>query len=250
VPAIFPESLLHRFNLKLSDVVYLLEESGQFYPYLIVGSYLEGPRQYSGNTFKEMGESVLLPLSALKVIKSNNLHYTTAKFIIDPAKNRELPVFREEMKKMVSKPSAGRLPLQIVFWDEELRAVVEPMEKNLALLEVLFPVTVAVSVLIGIGLSLLLVLQQARETALLRMLGVSRTWVRAMLSSGQVLLSLLGVILGLGLLVVLRQDPQAVLTTPALTTGGLYLLGALIGSLLGAIWVSNKQPLDLLQVKE
>jgi ABC-type antimicrobial peptide transport system permease subunit len=250
VPAIFPESLLRRFNLKLNDVVYLLEESGQFYPYLIVGSYLEGPRQYSGNAFKEMGESVLLPLSALKVIKSNNLYYTTAKFIIDPAKNRELPVFREEMKKMVSEPSAGRLPLQIVFWDEELRAVVEPMEKNLALLEVLFPVTVAVSVLIGIGLSLLLVLQQARETALLRMLGVRRAWVRAMLCSEQVLLSLLGVILGLGLLVILRQDPEAVLTAPTMTTGGLYLLGALIGSLLGAILVSNKQPLELLQVKE
>jgi ABC-type antimicrobial peptide transport system permease subunit len=250
VPASFPESLLSRFNLKLNAVVYLFEESGQFYPYLIVGSYLEGPRQYSGNAFKEMGESVLLPLSALKVIKSNNLYYTTAKFIIDPAKNRELPVFREEMKKMVSEPSAGRLPLQIVFWDEELRAVVEPMEKNLALLEVLFPVTVAVSVLIGIGLSLLLVLQQARETALLRMLGVRRAWVRAMLCSEQVLLSLLGVILGLGLLVILRQDPEAVLTAPTMTTGGLYLLGALIGSLLGAIWVSNKPPLELLQVKE
>jgi prolipoprotein diacylglyceryltransferase len=71
-----------------------------------------------------------------------------------------------------------------------------------------------------------------------------------MLCSEQVLLSLLGVILGLGLLVILRQDPEAVLTAPTMTTGGLYLLGALIGSLLGAIWVSNKPPLELLQVKE
>jgi ABC-type lipoprotein release transport system permease subunit len=249
VPAIFPESFLNKYNLNRGNVVNLDTEFNS-YPYKIVGSYLEGSRQLSPNVVKQGRAAVLIPLSALRVILDNNLFYTVAKFTLEPAKNRELPAFREEMKKMVSEPSAGRLPLQIVFWDEELRAVVEPMEKNLALLEVLFPVTVAVSVLIGIGLSLLLVLQQARETALLRMLGVSRTWVRAMLSSGQVLLSLLGVILGLGLLVVLRQDPQAVLTTPALTTGGLYLLGALIGSLLGAIWVSNKQPLDLLQVKE
>jgi hypothetical protein len=32
--------------------------------------------------------------------------------------------------------------------------------------------------------------------------------------------------------------------------GGLYLLGALLGALIGAVSVSNKQPLELLQVKE
>jgi ABC-type antimicrobial peptide transport system permease subunit len=124
------------------------------------------------------------------------------------------------------------------------------MEKNLALLEVLFPVTVAVSVFIGLGLGLLLVLQQARETALLRMLGVRRAWVRAMLSSEQLLLSFLGILLGLGLLVVLSHNPEAVLTPPILIAAGLYILGALIGSLIGAVLVTNKQPIELLQVKE
>ncbi len=250
VPAVFPESMLNRFDLKPGDSVYLVEESGQVYPYLIVGRYLEGPRQYSGNIFKGMGESVLLPLSALQVIQGKNFYYSTAKFVIDPAKNRELPAFREEMIKMVAEPSAGRLPLQIVFWDEELRSVVEPLEKNLSLLEVLYPVTVAVSVLIGVGLSLLLVLQQARETALLRMLGVRKAWVRVMFSSEQLLLSLLGVLLGLGLLVILRQNPRAVLTGQALIATSLYLLGALVGALIAAVLVSNKQPLELLQVKE
>jgi hypothetical protein len=35
-----------------------------------------------------------------------------------------------------------------------------------------------------------------------------------------------------------------------LTSAGLYLLGALIGSISGAIMVTNKKPLELLQVKE
>ncbi|MBW6474449.1 MAG: FtsX-like permease family protein [Anaerolineaceae bacterium] len=250
VPAIFPESFLNKYNLKRGNVVNLDTEFNS-YPYKIVGSYLEGPRQLSPNVVKQGGSvAVLIPLSALQVIMDNDVYYSVAKFTLDPAKNRELPAFREEMKKMIAEPSAGRLPLQIVFWDEELRAVVEPLEKNLSLLEVLYPVTVAVSVLIGIGLSLLLVLQQARETALLRMLGVSRIRVRAMLSSEQLLLSFLGILLGLGLLVVLSHNPEAVLTPPILIAGGLYILGALIGSLIGAVIVTNKQPIDLLQVKE
>jgi hypothetical protein len=250
VPAVFPESILTLFNLNLGDVIVMIEESGSVFSYLVAGQYIGELSQYSENIFKDVGEPVLLPLSALQVIQGKNFYYSSAKFVIDPAKNREMPAIKEEITKMVSEPSAGRLPLQIVFWDEELRAVVEPMEKNLALLEVLFPVTVAVSVFIGLGLGLLLVLQQARETALLRMLGVRRAWVRAMLSSEQLLLSFLGILLGLGLLVVLSHNPEAVLTPPILIAAGLYILGALIGSLIGAVLVTNKQPIELLQVKE
>ncbi|MDX9771462.1 MAG: ABC transporter permease [Tenuifilaceae bacterium] len=254
IPAIFPNNLINDYELEMVGFVYLGVEAGGgnqvWLPFRIAGSYLPGPRQVNENVVKTGEEAVLIPLSALRVILDNNLYYRTAKFTLDPSKNRELSAFREEMIKMVAGPNAGRLPLQIVFWDEELRAVVEPLEKNLSLLEVLYPVTVALSVLIGIGLSLLLVLQQARETALLRMLGVSRARVQALFSSEQLLLSLLGVLLGLGLLVILRQNPGAVLTGPALMAGGLYLLGALLGALIGAVSVSNKQPLELLQVKE
>jgi ABC-type antimicrobial peptide transport system permease subunit len=107
-----------------------------------------------------------------------------------------------------------------------------------------------VSALIGAGLCLLLMLQQARDTALLRTLGVGKTSIRAVLCSKQILLSLAGVLLGLGLLGALRQNLPAVLGRPALLAAGSYLLGALIGSLIGAISISNKKPLDLLQVKE
>ena len=184
------------------------------------------------------------------MIRKNDVYFSTVKFVINPAKNRELAGFEQEMNKMISGAGAGRIPLKIHFWDEELRAVVAPMEKNLSLLEVLYPVTLAVSVLIGAGLCLLLGLLQARDAALLRMLGVTRGRVRGLLSGEQILLSLIGVLTGLGVLSILRQNPGAVLGGPLLMSAGLYVLGAFTGSLIGAILVSNKKPLELLQVKE
>ncbi len=250
VPAVFPDSFLKTYNLKLGNMINLYETSGTVYSYLVAGQYTPGGWRISGNIVRVGTASILLPLSALKVIQKNNLYYATAHFVIDPAKNRELPAFEEEMSTMISGSGAGKVPLKIHFWDEELRAVVAPMEKNLSLLQVLYPVTMAVSVLIGAGLCLMLALQQAREAALLRMLGVTKSHVRVLLSSEQILLSLTGVLLGLGLLGILRQDLGAVLAGPMLISAGLYLVSALIGSLIGAISVSNRKPLELLQVKE
>ncbi len=251
VPAVFPDSFLQTFDLKLGDKIYLIEESETFFPYLVAGQYTPGLWLLPGGIIKSQSEaSVLLPLSALQLIQKNNVYYQTAKFVIDPARNRELPAFEQEMSTMISGSGAGRVPLKMHFWDEELRAVVAPLEKNLSLLQVLFPVTMAVSVLIGAGLCLLLALQQAKDVALLRMLGVAKSRVRILLSGGQLLLSLAGVLVGLGLLDIMRQNPGAVFGGLKIISAGLYLSGAFTGSLIGAIAVSNKKPLELLQVKE
>jgi ABC-type lipoprotein release transport system permease subunit len=250
VPALFPESIIDQFNLKLGDVVDLKNEFDTIYPYLVAGRYTPGPRQISKYVIGSLGEPILLPLSALKVIQGKYLYYSTVKLVVDPAKNRDLSGFETEARTIVAQKDAGLVPLKIHFWDEELRTVVEPMEKNLSLLGVLYPVTLAVSVLIGAGLCFLLVLQQVREAALLRTLGVGKAGLRALLCGEQALLSIVGVILGLGLLSLLRQDITIILARPTFLAAGAYLLGVLIGSLIGVISVSNRKPLDLLQVKE
>lgn len=128
--------------------------------------------------------------------------------------------------------------------------MVEPLEKNLSLMGVLYPVTMGVSALIALGLALLLVIQSAREAAILRVLGTpkGKTWV--MLGGGQVLLCLVGLILGLAVLVILRQDVAAVLGGPSLLCAGLYLAGSLCGTIAGAAYVTKDKALELLQVKE
>ena len=106
----------------------------------------------------------------MKEMEGNRLLYTVAEFEFDPATNREMAGFRAVINRM----NLGYQSVQCQIKDEVLREVVEPLEKNLSLMAVLVPVTIGVSTLIGMGLALLLVIQSAREAAILRVLGTPR----------------------------------------------------------------------------
>ena len=136
------------------------------------------------------------------------------------------------------------------IWDEELRIVVSQLEKNLSILKVLYPVVMAVSALIAAGMCFLLLLQKTREAAILRVLGTTRIAVRMALIVESFCLSLIGVVIGLGLAALLWISSGTVPMGALLTSAELYLAGALVGLVGGAILVTNKQPLELLQVKE
>jgi ABC-type antimicrobial peptide transport system permease subunit len=140
--------------------------------------------------------------------------------------------------------------LNFVIWDEELRIVIAQLDKNLSLLKVLYPVVIGVSVLIGAGLCFLLLLQATREAAILRVLGTTRSAVRLALIIEPLVLSILGVMLGLGISRLLWMSSDLVSAVPLLVSAGLYLAGVLAGSVTGAISVTNKKPIELLQVKE
>lgn len=71
-----------------------------------------------------------------------------------------------------------------------------------------------------------------------------------MLCGEQLFLCLVGLLLGLALLAALRQDVIAVLTGPALVCALLYFAGVICGSIPSAVSVTNRMPLELLQVKE
>ncbi len=73
--------------------------------------------------------------------------------------------------------TSGYTSLNFVLWDDQLRQVLQPLEKNLSLLNVLFPVTIAVSVLISATLTVLLLLQRAKEAAVMRALSATKTRV-------------------------------------------------------------------------
>jgi ABC-type lipoprotein release transport system permease subunit len=105
-------------------------------------------------------------------------------------------------------------------------------------------------VLIGLGLNLLLVMQSARDAAILRVLGVSTGRVRGMYTIQQLLLSFFGVFMGLAGVAILRSQPAALLEKQLIFGVVLFLGGALFGALLGVYLTTNKNPLELLQVKE
>lgn len=248
LPAIFPASLLAQWQVNVGETVRITDRSNRTYTCIIAGQYsgLTGSTFYS-TYIPRGGDYILLPLSTLKSMEGTLTQFTMAHFVLDPKKNRELPQLRAEMEN-VMKVYTGKF--RFTIWDEELAVVITQLEKNLSLLRMLHPIIVVVSVLIGVGLCFLILLQAAREAAILRVLGTPQTAVRLALLSESLFLSVIGVLIGLGISRFLWMALSLVPVGAMLADAGLYLAGALAGSVAGAILVSNKTPIDLLQVKE
>jgi len=246
--ALFPAILLEQLEIDIGEAVQIADRANRPYTCVIVGqySYWKGGVLVSsqGNT---ISIPILIPLSALESMDGDQTQYTVAHFVLDPEKNRELSQLRAEMED-VMKVYQGKF--RFMIWDEELRIVVAQLEQNLSLLRVLYPVVLAVSVLIGAGVCFLLLLQMTREAAILRVLGTTKAVVQLALIVEPLILSVIGVIFGLGMAYFWWTTSGLVQAGTLLISAGLYLAGVLAGSVSGAISVSNKKPLELLQVKE
>jgi hypothetical protein len=174
--------------------------------------------------------------------------YLTARFISNPAWNRDLQILRDIAAPVLEINQVGHapIPLILVVDDEVLTNVIAPMEQSLQLFRILYPVAVGSSFVLGFGLALLTMLQSAKNAAILRVLGKKKASARVALCAEQVFVCIAGVALGLALLPVAGV---AVGLTP-LALAGVYFAGALIGSVLGAILITARSPLSLLQVRE
>ena len=189
----------------------------------------------------------VMPLEALEYVVGDELRYISIRFEIDPAFNREISYIQAEITEIVRRWGAGETPLSLILNDEILRMVVAPMEQNLSLLRLLYPVAIALSVIIGLGLSMLLMLQTAKIAAIMRVLGASRKKSRITLCIEQMVICLIGLIIGI---IILTIAGWGFGFASSLLLAGLYFAGALTGTVCGAIFVTNRPPLELLQVKE
>jgi len=174
--------------------------------------------------------------------------FMTARFTIDPARNRDI----EQLRELVIPPLGnndlgvlGRATLLLHVNDDVIYNVVVPMEENASFLRVLYPIAIGVAFLLALGLSVLTMLQNAKNAAIMRVLGKPRVASQVMLTVEQLMVSVAGTLLGLVMLFVF----VAVSVAP-LYLAGLYFGGAAIGSVVGAFVISMRAPLDLLQVKE
>jgi len=195
----------------------------------------------------QMPRTILLPLSAWEFAPGDIIGFTTLQFMVDPALNRELPVVRERIEEIITQSGAGFTALRLDLQDEELRFVVQTMEENVSLLWLLYPVVVIVSMLIAMGLSFFLTLQNAKNVAVMRIFGGTRNKIGIILWIEQLVLCLGGLMLGFGLLAVLNWGFGIL---EILGIAGLYLFSVMIGSAIGLFIILRHAPLELLQVKE
>jgi len=172
----------------------------------------------------------------------------TARFTIDSARNRELADLRELAADILPSNNnafIGHIPLVLLLDDDVFIHVVAPMEQNLSLLRVLFPIAVIVSVALAISLALLAMLFNAKRAAVERVMGITKQSAIVSFCVEQLMPFGLGLILGVLLLFIVGA-----ISTLSLFLALLLLAGSIIGSLVGAFIISLRSPLELLQVKE
>lgn len=124
------------------------------------------------------------------------------------------------------------------------------IERIRTLLSSLFPIAVAAAVLIGLFGPLLIILQSAQEAAYLRILGVTKKRARCILIFEQIALCMAGIVLSAALLALFNPGIFTRSIQTLASCWALYLGGGACGAIIGAVLVSRRKVLDLLQVKE
>lgn len=255
LPAVIPKMIYDSFSGE--EDVYLRVtyndreyEKEYAWEYKVVG-YYEGDISYNAD--------VLVPLSALvqgfhmQGIEGR-LTYSTAKFTIDPAMNRSVQKVKESIQEIVNGSYAGVVKLQALFWDSELRMVIEPMEDSIRLLKILYPVVLAVSVLIAAGVCVLLTMMSTKDAAIMHVQGTSKARVRFILTMQMMFTSIIGLMIGLiGMYIYMsnvKQPEMNAIFMQSLQASALYMIAALIGAVITSVFVTKKHPIELLQVKE
>ncbi len=250
-PVLVPEAWLELYDLEYGQQLDIMYSNGKYGKAFSSGVVIAGSVRYADDgdgISRGTWDKLLIPESVWELYEEReDWTYSCIRFTVEPSFNRELDTVKEEMEKQLGNPRMALQEADVMLWASELRQVVEPFEKNLDLMKLLFPVTVAVSVIAGGGLIFLLLLQRTEEAALLRVLGNSRGRTRRMLLSEPVLLSLFGLLLGIGAVSYGCPEISAVRIW---TFAGVYLGGCVLGALAGTLHITRKMPLELLQVKE
>ncbi len=195
---------------------------------------------------------LLAPSGVMPVVMEDHAAYSTVHFALDPGCNRQLEEVRAALDEIIARPDASLFALRAVVQDEELKQAVEPLENSIRLMETLFPVALALSLLAAVGVSALLILTEAREAAIMRVLGTTKLRTRIILSLQVILMVLAGLMLGLAVALAWAGSLGLAAATAglALLCATAYLLCATTGSSAGAVMVTRRPPLELLQVKE
>jgi len=237
VPIILHESLLNRYGLEFGDFAHLATSRLSVLDVRIIGSFTGGSAVSAGRFQRPM---MLAPINSLPLTIMTRT-YNTVRFYVDTAYNRELLIFRDEMRRLL----ASFDELTLILGDDELRLVIGPLEQNLLLLELLYPVALTVVTILAAGLAVLIVLQSAKIAAIMRSLGAKGRYVRLILNGEYLIVSVLGIILAV-VFMLLFNISFLMVFVPA----GLYLTGALAGAVTGSVLNTNRSVLELLQVRE
>ena len=247
VPVIIPETFAQNLGIgiggeayinhtRITDIISMETAPWEHIPVTVVGTHNRNI------IMSGMRDAVIIPLPAMTDIFGDRLEYAAFSFEIEPAHARDIAAVRDRLKRIAAHSKGSP---ELFMHDEELRVVVSSMEKNLSFLRLMRPAAVALSLVIGLSLSILLMLQNAKRAAIMRVLGTAAVRSRIVLCAEQLIVCAVGLAAGMCAAQFLEWDIGALLKS-----AGLYLAASVIGSAACSIFITSKPPLALLQVRE
>ncbi len=120
----------------------------------------------------------------------------------------------------------------------------ENLRNTLRLVEMLYPIAVVVTLVIGAFLCGLIIVQTSKDIAIMRVLGTSKVKTRTILVLEQMILCIIGVIIS-GIVLYIRGA-----LAQMLWVFSAYALVILLASIVASVAASRKNVLELLQTKE
>lgn len=236
----YPESELTDGEIitqKMNDINDIMSEKGTYYT--IAGSLTSPSGEYDNSVFVP-GYSVMEPILGYEVF----LQHT--EYIL--ADNSLSDEFRAYANELVGSASRNMLSRGITFVMDTSK--IDDLVKTIDLLDILFPVVIAVAVIVGGAIPGLIVIQQSKEVSILRVLGTTKRRTRAMLILEQMFLCVLGICIGALGLVLYNGSALWAVYEIVLFFGIMYFLGCMLGTFISSVVVTHKNALYLLQTKE
>jgi len=120
----------------------------------------------------------------------------------------------------------------------------ENLRNTLRLVEMLYPIAVVVTLVIGAFLCGLIIVQTSKDIAIMRVLGTSKAKTRTILVLEQMILCIVGIIIA-GIILYIRGA-----LTQMLWVFSAYALVILLASIIASMAATRKNVLELLQTKE
>jgi len=121
---------------------------------------------------------------------------------------------------------------------------IENLLNTLRLVEMLYPIAVVVTLVIGAFLCGLIIVQTSKDIAIMRVLGTSKAKTRTILVLEQMILCVIGIIIS-GIVLYIRGA-----LAQMLWVFGAYAIVILLASIVASVAASRKNVLELLQTKE
>ena len=118
------------------------------------------------------------------------------------------------------------------------------------LLELLFPIAVTAAVITGLIAPGMIIIQSAKEAAILRVLGTTKRHTRCILVLEQIFLCIVGLIIAATGLIIYDTEMFLEAWKTLIICGGLFLLSCTLGVFVASVTVTQRRALELLQTKE